>query len=108
MNDCNDIAPGRAVPRTTVAIVGGGIAGLYCAYRLAQVTDRFDIALLEAASRFGGRIETVDMHGFTAEFGPMRFQLAIEYCLDQLVRELGLRFDEFPAMANDQAATATS
>ncbi|MFL6162592.1 MAG: FAD-dependent oxidoreductase [Jatrophihabitantaceae bacterium] len=107
MQDSPGVAPGQSLPRTKIAIVGGGIAGLYCTYRLAQ-SDRFDIVLLEAASRFGGRIETVDMHGFTAEFGPMRFEPEIEHHLERLINELDLTFGEFSAMGDDQAATATA
>jgi hypothetical protein len=46
-----------------VVIVGGGIAGLYCCHELikkraAGALDIQSIRLLEASSRFGGRIET--------------------------------------------------
>ncbi len=39
---------------SSVAIVGGGIAGLHCAYRLAKLGVRAD--LFEAGKRIGGRI----------------------------------------------------
>ena len=66
-----------AEPRKTVTIVGGGIAGLYCANELAKHKG-FEVTVLEAASQFGGRIETVQMGPFQAEFGPMRFELGIQ------------------------------
>jgi len=48
---------------TTVTIIGGGLSGLLVAYRLAQ--KDIDFKLLEANSRFGGRILstlTNDLH----------------------------------------------
>jgi lysine 2-monooxygenase len=64
-----------------VAIAGGGVAGLYAAWRLATTERRGDggaprrIAVLEATDRIGGRIETVTFPGMPhqrAEFGAMR------------------------------------
>jgi len=48
-----------------IAVIGAGIAGLSCAYRLAQA--RQDVTLFEAASYFGGHSNTVDvaLDGFT-------------------------------------------
>ena len=42
-----------------IAVVGAGIAGLSCAYRLAQ--GRQDVTLFEAGSYFGGHSNTVDI-----------------------------------------------
>ncbi|GGE70886.1 NAD(P)/FAD-dependent oxidoreductase [Massilia psychrophila] len=42
-----------------IAVVGAGIAGLSCAYRLAQA--RQDVTLFEAGSYFGGHSNTVDI-----------------------------------------------
>ncbi len=44
-------------PRTNVAIVGGGIAGLHCAYRLKQLG--LNATIYEAQQRFGGRMWSV-------------------------------------------------
>ncbi|MCI0559375.1 MAG: FAD-dependent oxidoreductase, partial [Nitrososphaera sp.] len=41
-----------------IAIIGGGIAGLYCCYRLAKKLPNKSIVLYEATERLGGRIET--------------------------------------------------
>ena len=48
-----------------IAVIGAGIAGLSCAYRLAQA--RQDVTLFEAGSYFGGHSNTVDvaLDGFT-------------------------------------------
>lgn len=109
----------RSVPSdraTRVAVVGGGIAGLYCAYELAK-RGRYDITVFEAASTFGGRIETVntnldgsdkDKRATQWEFGPMRFEPKIQDRLRDLVGDLGLRFDPFVSMGNDEAMSETA
>jgi phytoene dehydrogenase-like protein len=94
--------------RKSVAIVGGGIAGLYVAYKLAQHKDRFEITVFEASPTFGGRIETVDMRGFTAEYGPMRFEPKIQKLLDGLRNDLGLEFVDFPSMGDDPASARSA
>lgn len=42
-----------------IAVIGSGISGLSCAYRLARAG--FDVALLEANDYFGGHTHTVDV-----------------------------------------------
>ena len=60
--------------RRTVAIVGGGIAGLAAALRLVEgVRERgaaVDVLLVEAAGRLGGTIATEETGGFVVEGGP--------------------------------------
>ena len=58
-----------------VVIVGGGIAGLYCAFELLRKNANVKIGLFEMSDRLGGRIETVKLDEFFAEFGPMRFEV---------------------------------
>jgi hypothetical protein len=76
-----------------IGIVGGGIAGLYCAWKLLKKGE--SVTLYECLNRLGGRIETHDLNGFKAECGPMRFELKIEPLFNQLAGELGIEFDEF-------------
>ena len=60
-----------------IAIVGGGLAGLVAAWRLAQHGVR-DVVLFEARPSLGGRILSVDAGGTsvdTAEFALDRFDL---------------------------------
>lgn len=67
----------RASQPKRIAIVGGGIAGLYVAWRLLQEkANAFEIHLYEMDSKFGGRIRSVDIPGipFLAELGAMRFR----------------------------------
>ncbi len=58
------------LPKYNLAIVGGGIAGLYCCLR-AHPDQK--VALFEGTHRIGGKLETVPMAGFLAEYGAMRF-----------------------------------
>jgi phytoene dehydrogenase-like protein len=80
--------------RRSIGIVGGGIAGLYCAWKLAS--NGYRVTLFERLHRLGGRIETFDLDGFKAECGPMRFELAIQPLFQQLAEEdLGIEFSPF-------------
>lgn len=57
--------------RQSIGIIGGGIAGLTCAYELSQLDHR--VTLLEASGRLGGRIYTHYFSDSThAELGAMR------------------------------------
>ncbi len=63
------------------AIIGGGISGIYAAYRLEG--DR-TIALFEANPHLGGRILTLevpDANGFRVELGAMRFMKKQKICM---------------------------
>ena len=84
--------PARLNTKKTVAIVGGGLAGLACAYELSQ--RGFAVTLLERAPQLGGKIaswpiqvagETLQMeHGFHGFFPQY-------YNLNHLVEELDIR-----------------
>ncbi|MGA8023180.1 MAG: protoporphyrinogen oxidase, partial [Candidatus Acidiferrales bacterium] len=71
---------------TRVAVIGAGISGLACAYRLQQ--SGVDVTLLEASDHAGGLIGTVKKDGLLFETGPQSFQ-GTGTLLD-LIRELGL------------------
>jgi oxygen-dependent protoporphyrinogen oxidase len=70
-----------------VLVIGGGISGLACAYRVEQAG--IPVRLLEAGSRTGGVIATKSQDGFRFELGPQSF-LSTEP-LAGLVDALGLR-----------------
>ena len=75
-----------------IVIAGGGIAGLYCARRLAAAGHR--VLILETASdRWGGRIETEDLDGFIAEMGPMRFEPTLQPRFAAAHNNLGLALE---------------
>ncbi len=86
---------------TNVVIVGGGVAGLFCARELAG--HGFRVQLLEGTNRLGGRIETGDMRpgpyrggaAHKAEFGPMRFELDIQPHFKALLEHFGIHWESF-------------
>jgi monoamine oxidase len=76
-----------------LAVVGGGIAGLYCCL---HAPDGMNVALFEATDRMGGKIETVPMEGFHAEYGAMRFDPDRQPMVGQLLKDLHLETEPFP------------
>lgn len=68
------------------AVIGAGISGLACAYRLQQLG--MDVTVFESNSAAGGMIDSVEKDGFLFEAGPQSFQGTP--ALLELIRELGL------------------
>lgn len=96
----------QALPETVdVAIIGGGVAGLYAGYSLltrgAGLPDsdgQPTVAILEADSRTGGRLLTITPPGaphLHAEIGGMRFKSTQSLLVD-LIEHLGLPHRPFP------------
>ena len=71
---------------TRVAVVGGGIAGLAAAHRLA---DRCELSVWEASPRCGGKLATVDLDGIDVDTGA-ESMLARRPEAVALSREVGL------------------
>ena len=69
-----------------VAVIGAGISGLSCAYRLRQ--RGLSVVVLESRPQAGGVIGTVERNGFLFESGPQSF-LAIKSIME-LIRALGI------------------
>jgi protoporphyrinogen/coproporphyrinogen III oxidase len=83
-----------------VIVVGGGISGLACAWRLQKSGRK--VLLLEASSRAGGTIGTVREHGYLLESGP-NSTLDTTPLIGRLLEELGIageRMDAAPAARN--------
>ena len=77
-----------------VLIIGGGLSGLCLAYYLQQ--QQYEPIVLEAASRFGGRIQTVKgEHDTPLELGATWFSIQHPALL-ALLTELGLqRYEQY-------------
>ncbi|MGQ9793320.1 MAG: protoporphyrinogen oxidase [Anaerolineae bacterium] len=76
--------------RFHVVIIGGGITGLATAYYLQKYAPHYvTYSLLESDSRWGGKIITENISGFTIEGGPDSFLTQKPAALN-LCRELGL------------------
>ncbi len=73
---------------TTVAVVGGGIAGLAAAWELSAVED-VEVVVHEAGDQFGGKIRTSAFAGLPVDEGADAFLLRVPWAMD-LARELGL------------------
>jgi oxygen-dependent protoporphyrinogen oxidase len=91
-------------PRTSVVVVGGGIAGLAAAWELSGAaqgptasTPR--IELIEASSHFGGALRRAEFAGRTIDLGPDGFLARRPEALT-LARELGLDEDLAPICAS--------
>lgn len=67
-------------------VIGGGISGLACAYRLRKYG--IGATLLEASCEPGGLVSTIEKDGFLFEAGPQSFQGT--ETLSTLFRELGI------------------
>ncbi len=67
-------------------VIGGGISGLACAYRLRELG--IPVLLLEQSQRVGGVIDSVERDGFLFELGPQSF-LSTDRLL-QVIDALGL------------------
>ncbi len=83
-----------------VAVVGGGVSGAYCAWRLQEhLGAKSKIALFEYSGRIGGRLYTVTMPGLPhvkAEVGGMRYIPSQHTMVASLVDHLGLPKKDFP------------
>ena len=83
-----------------IAVVGGGVSGAYCAWRLQQeLGARSRIALFEYSDRIGGRLYTVTLPGMPhvkAEIGGMRYIPDQHPMVTNLVNHLKLPTKDFP------------
>jgi oxygen-dependent protoporphyrinogen oxidase len=70
-----------------IAVLGGGLAGLVAAHRLARANHR--VIVLEAADRFGGQLHTEHSAGYVVEHGAEGF-VARSEVVPKLARELGV------------------
>jgi len=72
-----------------VVVVGGGVAGLVVAYRLARSPGSPEVTVLEGSDRLGGKLAAMDLGGMTIEAGADSFVVRKPWAMD-LCRELGL------------------
>jgi hypothetical protein len=79
-----------------IIIVGGGIAGLYCAYQLKKNDSTCKILILEAEERIGGRAGTFPFHGVNILSGAGVGRKEKDKRLLSLLHDLGLTSPEFP------------
>src|ERR1700730_14318131 len=90
-----------------VAIVGAGISGIYCAWRLKQARPDWKIALFETSERIGGRLLSVTPPGMPhirCELGGMRFTTAQPLIQALVETKLGLKARNFDVGNADNIA----
>lgn len=88
------------MPTIDTAIIGGGMSGLYSAWRLATARPEAaaGVHVFEMSNRTGGRLETIRMAGMPhvpAELGGMRI-MSSQILVNTLVAQLGLPVVPFP------------
>ena len=75
----------------SVVIVGGGLAGLSAAARLAY--NGYQVKVLEKAPKLGGRAITIPLKGFNFNFGAHAIYARDRSILKKFESELGLQID---------------
>jgi len=78
--------------RPPVVIVGAGVTGLTCAYRLAHARPDIDLTVLEAADVVGGKIRTSPIEGITVDEAADAFLARVPEAVN-LCHEVGLSDD---------------
>jgi monoamine oxidase len=74
-----------------VAIVGGGVSGVYSGWRLLTKGGRKSVTVFEASNRIGGRLLSVPAPGIpnmVAELGGMRILPSVQPRIGALIEEL--------------------
>ncbi|UFU00509.1 protoporphyrinogen oxidase [Radiobacillus kanasensis] len=76
-----------------IVVIGGGITGLTAAYYLQKEIDTnqlpYEVKLIEASDRLGGKIKSLKRDGFTIERGPDSF-LIRKKSAAELAKDVGL------------------
>ncbi|SHE65529.1 Phytoene dehydrogenase-related protein [Seinonella peptonophila] len=75
----------------TVIVVGGGLAGMSAAARLAH--NGYKVTLLEKAPKLGGRAITIPLKGFNFNFGAHAIYARDKSVLRKFESEIGLKVD---------------
>ena len=81
-----------------IAVVGAGVAGTYCCWRLQTAHTGRTAVLFEMSNRIGGRLWTVkfdQLPNVAGELGGMRF-LDLQRMVFSLTQHLGLATSDFP------------
>jgi monoamine oxidase len=85
-----------------VAIIGAGVSGVYCAWRLKQANPDQNIVVFEGGNHVGGRLLSVrppDIDNMVAELGGMRILPAVQPRIKALLAELdelGQNIETYP------------
>ena len=91
------------MPKPSVAIIGGGVSGLYCALRLVEEGFSDNIKVYEKSRRVGGKIKSEVRDQGVLEHGAWRFSKS-----HKLVQSLTSSFEKFDYPPCESSATSGS
>lgn len=83
--------------KVDIAIIGGGVSGAYCAWRLQKMNRASNVVLFEASDHIGGRLLSVrppDISNMVAELGGMRILPAVQPLITRLIEVLNHNLPE--------------
>ncbi len=89
---------GETALELEIAIVGGGVAGSYCAWRLLEEDPERQVGLFELSDRIGGRLFSRKLPGMphvVAELGGMRYIPEAQRLIGGVIDHLGLESRPF-------------
>lgn len=86
-----------------IIIIGGGIAGLYSAYKIFLKHPDCNLLLLEKNDKIGGRIGTEMFYGTPIEIGAGVGRFEKDVFLKKLLKDLGIKTYEFIAEILDKS-----
>jgi oxygen-dependent protoporphyrinogen oxidase len=89
--------------RRKVVVVGGGITGLAAAHRLIELSPEIEVIVLEATSRAGGVLDTLQQDGFLIEHSADNFITNVPWAVD-LCRRIGLADELVPTRVEQRGA----
>jgi oxygen-dependent protoporphyrinogen oxidase len=82
--------------KTSVVVIGGGLAGLTAAYQLKK--KGINVRVLESSSRTGGVVSSAHVDGFELDLGPN--SLVLTPALEEWIKELHLEDARMEAAAS--------
>lgn len=80
------------------AIIGGGVSGVYCGWRMHNADPQPDYGVFEYSDRIGGRLLTVKLPGMPnvpGELGGMRYIPSTQPLIGSVIEQLGLQSHTF-------------
>ncbi|MBE7558262.1 protoporphyrinogen oxidase [bacterium] len=91
-------SPRNTDRRPRAVVIGAGISGLACAYRLRE--RGVDVQVLEAAPRVGGAIQSFVQDGYLLELGPNTYTR--RPATERLIADLGIGDEHLTSLMRDQ------
>lgn len=75
----------------SIVIIGGGMAGLYCAYLLKKRRPEVKVTILEKESKCGGRVSMEEIDGVKVPTGAQFSRVDKDKTLQALLQDLGIK-----------------